>query len=76
MLYATAQLRQRPASRYSKGQLGNNFQVGPFKWGCSVLVIGALIMDYMPAQGADAMAQAKALMAEHGLEMWEAPETA
>ncbi|MFY0623468.1 MAG: hypothetical protein JXQ89_17430 [Pelagimonas sp.] len=39
-------------------------------------VMGALIMDNGPAEGADARAQVKALMVERGLEVWEASETA
>jgi len=38
-------------------------------------VIGALIMDYGPAEGADARAQAVSLMREHSLELWIEEQT-
>ena len=30
-----ARLRQKPTSRWTKGQSCTNFQIGPLKWGCS-----------------------------------------
>jgi hypothetical protein len=33
--WATARPRQRPSSRWTKGQSCTNFQIGPLKWGCS-----------------------------------------
>ena len=31
-----ARLRQKPTSRWTKGQSCTNFQIGPLKWGCSL----------------------------------------
>ncbi len=35
VLWATARLRPKPSSRWTKGQPCTNFQLGPLKWGCS-----------------------------------------
>ena len=36
MHWYIARLRQKPTSRWTKGQSCTNFRIGPLKWGCSV----------------------------------------
>ena len=42
-------LRQKPPSRWTKGQSCTNFQIGPIKWGCSrpsfTAIISAMILS-------------------------------
>jgi len=40
VLWATAHLRLRPSSRWTKGQSCTSFQIGPLKWGCSAAHCG------------------------------------
>src|SRR5680860_87040 len=43
VLWVTAHRPQKPSSRWTKGQSCTNFQLGPLKWGCSVMPVRSLV---------------------------------